>query len=145
MVLTVFTVSFSVVVVCFVLSFVLVSFVLGGDEEDSFEVLDAVDFSAVVVSFVVLLGVVDCTVVVDSDVDFCVASLDIPLLSCVSVIEGSVAFISVSSKCVVGVATVAFAVEFTEIEVVVLAAVVAFDLTSVAFCVEVTLAVVTID
>lgn len=66
---TVFTVSFFVVLVVFC---VVLSFVLGG--EDSSAAL--VDFSVVVDSFVVVLGVEGC-VVVDSDVDFCVVVVDI--------------------------------------------------------------------
>lgn len=76
-----------------VLSFDVLSFELGG-EEDS----------------VVVLGVEGC-VVVASDVDSCVVVMDFVLASFALVIDGSVPFKCVAFRIEVGVATVPFVVE----------------------------------
>lgn len=76
-----------------VLSFDVLSFELGG-EEDS----------------VVVLGVEGC-VVVASDVDSCVVVMDFVLASFSLVIDGSVPFKCVAFRIEVGVATVPFVVE----------------------------------
>ena len=138
MVSTVFTVSFIVVlfvvvwVVLSLLSFVVLSFELGG-EEDSFVVLSFVELSFVVLSFelggedsvVVLLevevsSVVDCFVVVVGvegcvvvafDVDFCVVVMDFELVSFALVIDGSVVLKCVAFRIEFGVVTVPFVVE----------------------------------
>ena len=135
---TVFTVSSFVVlfvVVCVVLPFVVLSFVLGGEEDSVLVLLEVEDFS-VVDSFVVVLGVEGC-VVVASDVDFCVVVLDVALFALVLVIEDSVVFTSVAFKSEVGVATVPFVVELL-VEAVEFGDV-ALDFTSVTFCVDVPL------